>query len=278
MNIFFVDKNPRLAAQALCDKHVVKMTLESAQILSTVLRGLGDQSVFLYKPTHGNHPCVIWARTNKANYKWLVRHAKALSEEYTFRYGKVHKSSRIIDYCYENIPYMEYIPFLQNLPDSNTISPPAQAILKKFKHEDPVDAYRQYYIHEKLKKMVCIWTKRPKPNWLSNSLPIQIAFYAEYCKNAGEIALAGDKLSEYILENKKHHGDWIYYYGTPPVLYRTFKRLERTTRGLTKAHIFANKIMSSYQQYLKDNQITLSFQNQNKTNCQCNSMERVSYS
>ena len=67
MNIFVVDIDPSKAAQSLCDKHVVKMVLETAQILSTISGGP-------YRPTHANHPCVLWAGATKRNYLWLVEH------------------------------------------------------------------------------------------------------------------------------------------------------------------------------------------------------------
>ena len=70
MNIFYLDKNPDLSAQLHCDKHVVKMILEYAQMLSTAHRVL-DNSQDVYKIAHKNHPCTIWVRENKSNYKWL---------------------------------------------------------------------------------------------------------------------------------------------------------------------------------------------------------------
>ena len=40
MNIFVLDRNPVIAAQMQCDKHIVKMIVESGQMLSTVHRML----------------------------------------------------------------------------------------------------------------------------------------------------------------------------------------------------------------------------------------------
>jgi hypothetical protein len=90
MNIFATSPDPIKCAQALDDKRVVKMTLESAQIICTVLRMKKWPAP--YKPTHQTHPVVLWAAESELNLIWLVYHFKALSDEYTHRYGKVHKS------------------------------------------------------------------------------------------------------------------------------------------------------------------------------------------
>jgi hypothetical protein len=89
MNIFASDACPIKSAKFLDDKRVVKMVLESAQMLSTALHCVGADSP--YKPTHKNHPCSIWARNTKKNYIWLYKHFIALLQEYTNRYGKIHK-------------------------------------------------------------------------------------------------------------------------------------------------------------------------------------------
>ena len=106
MNIFVTDPDPVISAQTLCDKHVVKMVLESAQMLSTAWREPNDlrstefSSKYadeheLYKTAHPNHPCSIWVRQARENYKWLYRHFVALCDEYTHRYGKSHASARL---------------------------------------------------------------------------------------------------------------------------------------------------------------------------------------
>ena len=84
MNIFVLDYNPKRAAQMQCDKHVVKMPLETAQILCSAF----EPGTAPYKRTHYNHPCSVWGRESKVNYKWLIEHGLALSDEYTYRYGK----------------------------------------------------------------------------------------------------------------------------------------------------------------------------------------------
>ncbi|WP_347852092.1 pyrimidine dimer DNA glycosylase/endonuclease V, partial [Planktomarina sp.] len=95
MNLFYVHEDPKKAAQSLCDKHVVKMILETAQMLSTAHR-LSDtsQAPFVYKMTHKNHPSTKWLRSSQIAYKWGLDHLQELFTEYTHRYGKIHKTER----------------------------------------------------------------------------------------------------------------------------------------------------------------------------------------
>ena len=90
MNIFYLDHDPRLAAQYHCDKHVVKMILESAQLLCTAVNIRAGGQVSPYKTTHVNHPCSIWVRQNSANAMWVWYLLCYLNAEYSFRYGKLH--------------------------------------------------------------------------------------------------------------------------------------------------------------------------------------------
>lgn len=159
MNIFFVDRNPINAAVALCDKHVLKMTLESTQLLCSTHHHYpnsnGTYLDVLYRQTHVSHPCAIWARTNKANYDWLLQHCRALCSEYTFRYDKEHA-------CESLIRLLEIYP--PSLSDG-VFSDPPQCMPEPFRHTDTVEAYRKYYVFDKGVKIKCIWTKRDKPSW-----------------------------------------------------------------------------------------------------------------
>lgn len=136
MNIFILDTDPALAAQYQCNKHVVKMIVESAQLLSTAW----PANVAPYRHTHFNHPCAKWVRQSLANYAWLVQHAIALCSEYTARYNKTHKTHATIQWLASHKP---------NLP-SIGLTPFAIAIKDVTYHDpDPVIAYRAYYIGEK---------------------------------------------------------------------------------------------------------------------------------
>jgi len=144
MNIFILDSDPVLAAQYQCDKHVVKMVLESAQILSTIVSGP-------YKPTHARHPCVIWAGSKAGNYNWLVEHALALCTEYTHRYGKVHKCEAVIREA--------ITPSLPPGQSQFVLCMPVQYQC----FSDPVKSYRDYYLGEKAG--FAKWTNRDVPFW-----------------------------------------------------------------------------------------------------------------
>ena len=160
MNIFVLHNNPATAARMLCDKHVSKMILETAQMLSTVAVSLGHTDNMLYKPCHQKHPCTIWAGKNQRNWEWLCIHGLAMSDEFTHRYGGIHKSSEVIQYIYNN-----------GLgPRNNKVykmTKFAQAMPEQYKCDDAVLAYRNYYLGEK--KRFAKWTKRQPPNWWINT-------------------------------------------------------------------------------------------------------------
>jgi hypothetical protein len=157
MNIFVLDKDPTKAARYHCDKHVVKMALETAQILSTVSRvWCGDEMADAdgcYRATHRNHPCVQWASESSGNAMWLCGLGLALSSEYTHRYGKVHKSAAVIEKACDWMCFMfltRRTPFVQCMPD-------------KYKCDDPVQAYRAYYLGDKAHMLS--WKNREVPEW-----------------------------------------------------------------------------------------------------------------
>lgn len=158
MNIFVLDTDPVKAAQMMCDKHVVKMVLETAQILSTVMAEIFPSDMW-YKPTHRNHPCVKWASESYENFRWLYYHGWALKEEYAYRYGKRHKSTDILN----------EVRWLLNTDLRSTFSEIARtpfvlAMPDDCKLDDPVVSYRLYYM--KHKSGIATWKKnRPKPEW-----------------------------------------------------------------------------------------------------------------
>jgi hypothetical protein len=137
MNIFYLDRDPETCAQYHCDKHVVKMILETAQLLCATQWLCGTEAP--YRLTHKNHPSTIWTRQSIHNYRWLCELGIQLSLEYTLRYGKVHKSQDIIQWCIDNEP---------QLPDTPFVDPP-QAMPDYCKLDNTVEAYRKYYINEK---------------------------------------------------------------------------------------------------------------------------------
>ncbi len=152
MNIFFLHPHPVEAAKMQHDKHVVKMVLETTQILSTVHHRYGSEAP--YKPTHANHPCVQWAGDTLPNYQWLVDHGLALSAEYTYRYGRVHA-------CETHLERLRTAP--RGLVGVGC-SPPPQCVPEQFKQADTVQAYREYYLAEKVKQSR--WTYREVPHFI----------------------------------------------------------------------------------------------------------------
>ena len=140
MNIFYLDEDPEVAAIVQYNKHVVKMILESAQMLCTAHHELLDEPDVPYKPAHVNHPSTIWCRQNTRHYFWLYEHMLALGHEYTNRYGKEHlsiiKCIKPLEQHPENIPHE---PFEQ----------PPQCMPDEYKDECSVKAYWNYYIGEK---------------------------------------------------------------------------------------------------------------------------------
>lgn len=141
MNLFYLDRDPYEAARMQCDRHVVKMILETAQMLSTAHVELDGVQV-AYKATHKNHPSTVWVRSSARHYRWAHQHMMALGREYTRRYGKVHKTIREHGKALEALPVK--LDPLFGAFDRGFVDPP-QCMYDECKHEDTVVAYLQYY-------------------------------------------------------------------------------------------------------------------------------------
>jgi len=160
MNIFFLDRRPDDCAEMHNDKHVVKMILESAQMLSTAHRELDGNNVpdILYKSTHKNHPSTIWTRSSKQHYDWLFRLFRMLSAEYSIRYShdkfKVHKTWDKLGKILEGAP--------KNIKDNGWNDPP-QCMPDQYKTSNTIEAYRNYYLTEKAS--ISTWKYSNQPTW-----------------------------------------------------------------------------------------------------------------
>jgi hypothetical protein len=143
MNIFYLDSNPVKSAKAMTNKHVVKMVVESAQLLSTAHHVLDGENENLYKVTHVNHPSAVWVRKSKSHYNWLYTHFIALANEYTHRYEKTHATAIKLAELLSNPP--------KNIPDLPFEQPPC-AMPPKYASFDSILSYRAYYVAEKLKE------------------------------------------------------------------------------------------------------------------------------
>jgi len=166
MNIFYLDKDPKKAAQMMTDKHVVKMIVESAQLMSTCHRVLDGSATkatsvnnrsfttyihndslmesTLYRASNYNHPCALWLRESGDNYDWLYEHFCELSSEYQKRFNREHltytKLKDVIKQRPKNIPLVEgTFPGLA-MPENYRVP------------NDAVQSYRNYYEGEKLKE------------------------------------------------------------------------------------------------------------------------------
>jgi hypothetical protein len=179
MNIFYIERDPRDCAMSMYDKHVVKMILETAQILSTAHRVLdGVQYIelsenrrkikrwkledekyenALYKATHVNHPSCVWARASNNNYTWLFCHFDALLDEYHYRYDKHHK-------CKELVQYLRYPP--KNIMIGYLQQPPAAMPQEYIVENDVLSSYRKYY--KEGKSHLISYKKREVPEWLGD--------------------------------------------------------------------------------------------------------------
>ena len=154
MNIFVLDLDTRKCAKYHLDKHSTKMCVEYAQLLCGVHWATQSTYEIPYKLSHKNHPCAIWARECIENYKWLCELGVELCEEYTYRYGKRHKSQDIIEWCIAHPP---------KIRKNGGITTFALAMPDECKVGNAVESYRRYYMVEK--RGFASWKNREIPFW-----------------------------------------------------------------------------------------------------------------
>ena len=184
MNIFILDDVPVKAAQLQCDKHVVKMIVESAQMLSTVHRMIDgvmerrpsksgsmlqyfklddEREGILYKACHYNHPSTVWTREGCCNYTWHYNHFIALCDEYTYRYGKVHSTDAKLRDILKALPV--------NIKQGKTayklaMSSNPECVINDLGGTNAVESYRKFY-ETKQHRFNMAWTKREVPEWFN---------------------------------------------------------------------------------------------------------------
>jgi len=161
MNIFFLDRDPYKAALALCDKHVPKMVLESAQMLSTAIHShtMGI-STGIYKKAYPNHPMTKWVGFNRDCFRWALENAVYINHQYEQRFNKGHKSFRVIETIYNN----NYIDDISN----GFFKEPPQCMPDEYKDKDYITAYRKYY--QGAKAYFAKWEKGVfAPEWWVNA-------------------------------------------------------------------------------------------------------------
>lgn len=193
VNVFYLDHDPELAARAHCDRHVLKMVIETAQLLSAVWHTVAPDALestigstdpafplhpltaqleakvpfgqvffignqLIYAPTHLNHPAVEWARESRGCYDWLWRLGAALADEYTFRYRKLHATRHVLRTLERPPP---------GLPAGEHSEPPLvmpeEFFVTASGYADAVDSYRKYYLEGK--RHLLTYTRRAPPSW-----------------------------------------------------------------------------------------------------------------
>lgn len=184
MNIFVLDNDPENAARLQCDKHVVKMIVESAQMLSTahrILDGLkekkpsksgkrmidaysfnDERESLLYKAVHAKHPCTVWTMENDSNYFWHYIHFLALCEEYTYRYGKIHSTFSLLADVLSELPKNIKSGMLTKQPLAMQSNPECM-------FDDVVKSYRAFY-QTKQNRFKMEWTNRNVPEWFEKNI------------------------------------------------------------------------------------------------------------
>lgn len=159
MNIFILHTNIQQNVQYYADKHIVKMPLESAQMLCTVANELCGMQVAPYKSTHVNHPCTIWARQSKQNFEYLFALMVAIDIERKYRFNSTENHLSVTKLIQANI--LQYADMLPNIGLTDF----AQCMPEQYKvANDAVSAYRNYYNGEK--RSLFKWTKRNTPDWI----------------------------------------------------------------------------------------------------------------
>lgn len=167
MNIFYVEASPRRAAQALCDKHVNKMTTETAQMLSTAVwrhLSLPNRTVVrhIWKPAYLKHPSTVWVGDRLSQYVWAYGLLQNLCKEFTFRgfkNGEPHAAEALLH-------ALGSFEVLTALPKDGDFEAPPQCMPEQYHQTDTMQAYRDYYLGEKM--VFAKWDRgRPAPAWVT---------------------------------------------------------------------------------------------------------------
>ena len=172
MNIFYLDPDPKICAQMHVSKHVVKMIIEYAQLMSTAHRVLDgteytdltangrrikrwrlddEREQSLMKASHINHPSAIWCRENLANYQWLYTMWRHLLDEYKFRYGKIHACARLeldLRFPPTKIKLGDFFAPTPAMPQELKILAENPVPGRKY---DSLKSYHNYYIKDKIR-------------------------------------------------------------------------------------------------------------------------------
>ena len=187
MNTFVLSFDPAEAASFHCDKHVVKMIVESAQMLCAAhwlhilysenktisdFKRIKDavfwmkdncdkQSFPPYKMTHVRHPCTLWTSKNMSNYIWQLSLCESLLVEYTNRYKRTHLTKSTLEWLKSNFP-------INIKKEEITLFPVCMKdeykVYDSYNEIDIIKSYRNYYIKDKSR--FAKWKEPSKaPEW-----------------------------------------------------------------------------------------------------------------
>jgi hypothetical protein len=165
MNLFILSLIQQEIAEYMMDKHVSKILLEAVQMLCSAKKILDPEDEInerLYKIAHKNHPVTIWCRKSKENFIWALDLVDELHKEWRYRFGhsdtKFHKSYLVALILRDNLPSDDKF-------EETGLTPFALAMPDKYKSDDPIMSYRNYYMSEE-KQKIATWNKnRSRPDW-----------------------------------------------------------------------------------------------------------------
>jgi len=170
MNIFHLNDSPSASAKDLCDKHVPKMLLETCQMLSTAVRNQIPQVIkgdSVYKSAYPKHPMTIWVGDSYRNFVWTYEHGVEINKQYQYRFGKIHKSERILNNIWgSGLMSKMRESFISNQgEDAYDLTTVPLCMPDQYKWcDNHIDSYREYYFHDK--QYFAQWNKGVrKPRW-----------------------------------------------------------------------------------------------------------------
>jgi len=176
MNRFIIEEDVEAIAKSLCDKHVVKMPLEEAQMLCTSIWHHAPEYAAeheLYKPVHQKHPCTLWAMKTRANFIFSFNLYTAMLCEYHYRYGKWHgagnPSTTNVNARPQHLLYAKkFIPEGDMTPHPQCFSGHDDL---KTDEDYPIEAYRAFYRVDKL-SFARYNHGRNMPQWLYKTISV----------------------------------------------------------------------------------------------------------
>lgn len=175
MNVFVTDVSPSKSAQVLPDKHIVKMPLETCQMVSIIfskwyydwgtINKIDGTPYNTVKGAFRNHPCTKWAADNHYNLAWLITHGIHLCFEYEHRYQKRHSCLNTL----EEAMVIFHNNAKISISEHTNVKEFTRAMPDEYKLDDSIDTFTAYKMYVASKPWVCDnYLRRPerKPDWI----------------------------------------------------------------------------------------------------------------